>query len=123
MLHALGGRVDGRKRVAGNRVLARLEDPVFRVHHFQSDRTRADIAKTTNCNTRFKLRLLLLRKMKKPERYLAGTVSDADEEVSATAIYGFGKQDLAADETTAPGLQRADFDQGRAILVAVRQKE
>ena len=58
--------------------------------------------------------------MKKPERYLAGTVINTDEQISATAIHGFRKQHFAADETAATRLQRADFSQGRAVLVAVR---
>ena len=104
-------------------MLARLENPVFRVDHFQANRTRADIAKTTKHDACSKLRLLLPRKMKKPERHLARTVTNTDEQISSTAIYGFRKQDFAADETAATCLQRTDFGQGRAVFVAVRQQE
>jgi hypothetical protein len=61
--------------------------------------------------------------MKKPERYLARTVTNTDEQIAATAIYGFRKQDFTADETAATRLQRADFGQSRAVFVAVRQQE
>jgi len=61
--------------------------------------------------------------MKKPERHLARTVTNTDEQIAATAIYGFRKQDFAADETAATRQQRADFGQGRAVFVAVRQQE
>ena len=72
--------------------------------HFQAGRTRADIAKTTDHDVCSELRLLLPRKMKKAECYLARTVTNTDEQIAATAIYGFRKQDFAADETAASRL-------------------
>ena len=91
--------------------------------HFQAGRTRADIAKTADRDTCSKLYLLLLRKMKKSERYLTRTVTNTDEQIAAAAIYGFRKQDFTADETAATRLQRTDLGQGRAVFVALRQQE
>jgi hypothetical protein len=80
------------------------------VNHFQASRTRADIAKTTQHDSCSKLRLLLPRKMKKPERYLARAVADTDEQIAATAIHGFRKQDFAADKTAATRLHAAQTE-------------
>jgi hypothetical protein len=61
--------------------------------------------------------------MEKPQRQLAGTIANADEQIAATTIDDFREQDLAADETAIAGLQGANFDKACAILVAVRQQE
>ena len=47
------------KRIAEDRILPGLEDPVFGMDHFEADRACANIAKTTNCDAGPELRLLL----------------------------------------------------------------
>ncbi len=91
--------------------------------HFETDGALADLAETRQSNTGLELRLLLAGKVKEAQRELAAAVTDPHEQVAAAAVYGLGKQYLAADEATCTGFESADSDELRSILVAQRQQK
>ena len=93
------------------------------MHHLKTERPFADLAKTSDADARLKLRLLLSRKVEKAQGRLTATIGNSHQQITATAIDGFGKLYLARNEAALTKLQGAELYELRPVLIAKWQQE
>ena len=123
LLHALGRRVDRGESICRRGVVLAAKQAVLGMNHLEPGRAAAHLTETADARTLPELRLLLSRKVKEPQCQLTAAIGNPDQQAAAATEYGFGEQDLAGNEATCSGNERADPDELRAILVAGGQQE
>jgi hypothetical protein len=93
------------------------------MHHLETRRSGAHVPIDADRHAGTKLRLLLPGKVEEAQRDLAGSVTEAHQETAASAIDGFGEQNLATRQAAHPGRQHAQSKKLGAVLVAQGQEE
>ncbi len=95
-----------------------VDQPVFRMHHFQPGKTVTDFAETADLYAGFQLLALLHREMKKPERqFAAAAVGDAANHAVSATLDLVGEFDAAADQGCRTGQQLIKRRDSAAVLV------
>src|SRR5262249_49496076 len=120
--YALGERVDGGERLLERRAVL-AEPPVLGMHHLEAERPAAHLAEAAQTRAAGEVRLLARGGIEEAQGEHPRAVGDAREQLPAAAVGDLGQLDLALDGGARADLERAEWRDARAVLVAQRQEE
>jgi hypothetical protein len=87
------------------------------VHDFQAERASSRFAVTSEAYAALQLRLLLRRKIEKPQRQEAGSIRDPHEHLAAATNDDLGELYFPLNNGSIAGPQRADRENPGTVLV------
>ena len=116
-MHALGGRVDGRKRLLHVRVVIQSQPLVFGVHQLVVGGAVAHLAEAAQTRATGQGIFLRRGEMKKPQHHRAGAIGHLHQQRTALAEAHPGVFDLDIDHRLIARAQAAHRDNPGAILI------